>query len=47
MTESQSDLRVRNDPFWPEAVITFAISLTTAWAILLGYGLVRLVRLAL
>ena len=44
MTELQSKLPVRNDPFWPAAVITLGISLTTAWVILLGYGLVRLGR---
>ena len=42
MTELQSELPVRNDPFWPAAVITFGLSLTAAWVILLGYGLVRL-----
>ena len=47
MTELQSELPVRNDPFWPAAVIALGISLTTAWVILLGYGLVRLVELAI
>ena len=47
MTELQSELRVRNDPFWPVAGITFGISLTASWAILLGYGLVRLIELAI
>jgi len=47
MTESRSKLPVRNDPFWPAAVITLGIGLTTAWVILLGYGLVRLVGLAI
>jgi hypothetical protein len=47
MTELQSELPVRNDPFWPAAVITFGLSLTAAWVILLGYGLVRLVELAI
>jgi hypothetical protein len=32
---------------WPAAVITFGLSLTAAWVILLGYGLVRLVELAI
>ena len=47
MTELQPERPVRNDPFWPAAVITFGISLTAAWVILLGYGLVRLVDLAI
>ena len=41
MTELQSELPVRSDPFWPVAMITFGGSLTVAWVILLGYGLVR------
>jgi len=47
MTEPQTQLRVRNDPFWPAAIITFALSITVSWVILLGYALVKLVRLAL
>ena len=47
MTELQSELPARNDPFWPAAVITFGIGLTVAWVMLLGYGLVRLVELAI
>ena len=47
MTELQSELPVRSDPFWPVAMITFGGSLTVAWVILLGYGLVRLVGLAI
>lgn len=29
---------------WPEAALTLGISLTLAWAIVIGYGLVRLVE---
>ena len=47
MTELQSELHARNDPFWPAAAITIGLSLTAAWVILLGYGLVRLVELAI
>ena len=47
MTEIQSELPVRREPFWPAALITFGISLTAAWVILLGYGLVRLIGLAI
>ena len=47
MTELQPERPVRNDPFWPAAVITFGISLTAARVTLLGYGLVRLVDLAI
>ena len=32
MTELQSELPVRNDPFWPAALITFGLSLTAAKA---------------
>jgi len=47
MTELQSELPVRNDPFWPAAVITLGMGLTAAWVILLGYGLVKLIKLAI
>ena len=47
MTEIQSELPVRREPFWPAALITFGLSLTAAWVILLGYGLVRLIGLAI
>ena len=42
MSELQAE-RPKRDPFWPAAVITFGISLTAAWTIVIGYGLVRLV----
>jgi hypothetical protein len=32
------------DPFWAAAMVTFGISLTAAWVILIGYGLIRLVE---
>ena len=47
MTELQSKLPVRNDPLWSAVVITFGISLTVAWVMLLGYGLVRLIDLVI
>jgi hypothetical protein len=34
-------------PFWPKAVITFGLVLTAAWMCFLGYGLVKLVELAI
>jgi hypothetical protein len=34
-------------PFWPTAVIAFGISVTAAWMGLLGYGLVKLIELAI
>ena len=46
MTEIQFEQPVRREPFWPAALITFGLSLTAAWVILLGYGLVRLIELA-
>jgi hypothetical protein len=35
---------VRREPFWPAAIITFGISLTAAWVVLIGYALIRLVE---
>ena len=37
----------RKEPIWPAAVITFGLSLTAAWVILLGYGLVKLAKHAI
>ena len=34
-------------PIWPEAVIALALGVTAGWVILLGYGLVKLVKLAI
>jgi hypothetical protein len=39
--------RGQHEPFWPAAVITFGLSLTAAWIMLIGYGLVRLLGLAI
>jgi hypothetical protein len=46
MTEISSELPVRREPFWPQAVITFGLGITAAWVILLGYGLVKLIEIA-
>ena len=46
MTEISSVVVVRREPFWPVAVITFGLSITAAWVILLGYGLVKLIEIA-
>ena len=40
ISNSQPD---QNYPIWPRAVITFALGLTAAWLIFIGYGLVRLI----
>ena len=40
ISNSQPD---RNYPIWPRAVITFALGLTAAWLIFIGYGLIRLI----
>ena len=45
MAELQSERRVR-DPIWPVVWIVFGLTLTAAWIGLLGYGLVRLIELA-
>jgi len=37
----------RREPFWPAVVITFGVSLTVSWTMLLVYGLVRLVEQAI
>jgi hypothetical protein len=44
MTELQSEPSDRREPFWPAAIITFGLSLTAAWVILIGYALIRLLR---
>ena len=44
MTELESEPSVRREPIWPAVVITFGLSLTAAWVILIGYGLLRLVE---
>ena len=40
ISNSQPD---QNYPIWPRAVIAFALGLTAAWLIFIGYGLIRLV----
>jgi len=37
----------RTDDLWREAVIAFGLGLTAGWIILLGYGMVHLVKLVL
>lgn len=34
-------------PFWPRVVVTVGLGLTVAWVILLGYGFIRLIELAI
>ena len=34
-------------PFWPKAVIGFGLALTAAWMCLLGYGLVKIIEMAI
>jgi hypothetical protein len=34
-------------PLWPVATIIFGISLSAMWTLVIGYGLVRLVELAI
>ena len=46
MSELESKPR-RRLSIWPEAVLTLGISLTVAWAIVIGYGLVKLVEYAI
>ena len=46
MSELQSE-RPDQNPIWPAAIITFGLSLTAAWVILIGYGLITLVERAI
>jgi hypothetical protein len=46
MSELVSKPRIHNS-IWPIAVITFGLSLTAAWIGLLGYGLIKLIELAI
>jgi len=46
MAESQSEPTVRH-PIWPVVVIAFGLSLTAVWVGLLGYGLYKLIDLAI
>jgi hypothetical protein len=47
MAELASGPTGKREAFWPAAVVTLGISLTAAWVMLLGYGLVRLIELAI
>jgi hypothetical protein len=44
MSELQSEPSVRREPLWPAAIVTFGLSLTAAWVILLGYAIIRVVE---
>jgi hypothetical protein len=46
MSELRSKLRIYR-PIWPTIVITFGLTLTAAWIGLLGYGVFRLIELAI
>jgi len=46
MSELRSRLRIHR-PIWPTIVVTFGLSLTAAWIGLLGYGVFRLIELAI
>ena len=46
MVELQVQRPVRR-PIWPVLTVAFGLSLTAAWIGLLGYGLVKLIELAL
>jgi hypothetical protein len=39
--------RKARESFWPAAVVVFGISLSAGWTILLGYGLIKLIRLVI
>ena len=48
---AEAHAEAAREPFsrrvWPTGVIAFGIGLTAAWMCLLGYGLVKLVELAI
>ena len=44
---SEIQLKAPDPPLWPAVVITIGISLTISWTLLLGYGVFRLVELAI
>jgi hypothetical protein len=44
---SELQLKPSAQSLWPAAVVVFGLSLTAAWVMLLGYGLVRLVMHAI
>ena len=46
MAELQVEKSVGHS-IWPTAVIAFGLSVTAAWVGLLGYGLVKLLELAI
>jgi len=39
--------RGQREPLWPAAVITFGLSLTATWIVLIGYALIRLIERAI
>ena len=47
MAELQSERRSDRHPIWPGAMIVLGLGVTAAWIGLLGYGLVKLIELAL
>jgi hypothetical protein len=47
MSDLVAGVTTKHDPIWPTAVIVFGIGLTAAWVGLLGYGLVKLIELAI
>jgi hypothetical protein len=46
-SSSVSERSSKRHPVWPVVVVTFGIGLTAAWMGLLGYGLIKLIALAI
>jgi hypothetical protein len=46
MSELRSKLRIHRS-IWPTVIITFGLSLTAAWIGVLGYGVFKLIELAI
>lgn len=47
MSDLVAGVTSKRDPIWPMVIIAFGLSLTAAWVGLLGYGLVKLIDLAI
>ena len=47
MSDLVAGVTSKREPIWPTAVIASGISLTAVWMGLLGYGLIKLIELAI
>ena len=47
MATIEPALRYARDSMWPKVVIAFGLGLTIAWIGLLGFGMIKLIYLAI